>query len=146
MFVWLLTSCVVTALTIGDTVVYFDPYDFDCEWHFSLKVQLCWMIVQGLYILLPIAVIIITNIWIVFIATKHARNRTCLPSKAAVITVSCICWIFIGSYIPFFIRIVVNVPQLFNPIVSINYIANPIVYTITNYRFRCFIKKMIHLN
>ena len=146
--VWLSTGCVVAVLTIGDTIVYFNPDYFDCDWHL-VSLKLYWKISECLYLALPVAVIIIINIWILIIAGRHAKNKTGekLPSKSAVITVSSICWVFVVSYIPILIDLMIDdPPSWFNTLavytLSISVIGNPIIYTITNNRFRCFIKEM----
>jgi hypothetical protein len=70
-----------------------------------------------------------------------------LPGKKAIITVSCVAWAFVISVTPMTIRILLQINQIYiDPcfkIVSIealflNSISNPLIYTITNQRFRNF--------
>ena len=101
---------------------------------------------------MPVVLMTITNIWILFVAAKFAKSRTgeFRPRKAAVITVSSICWIFNVSYIPTFVRMVMDTPSWFTYFavyaLSVSVVGNPIIYTATNNRFRCFVKTIIVVN
>ena len=147
--VWVLNICVVGVLIISDTIVYFNPTELDCSPYLSSKTKIYWMVMYSLYILVPLTMIIITNICILFLAAKRAKKRAGdpFPSISAVITVSCICWVYVASYIPIFIRTVINTPSWFTYFsihsLSVSVTTNPIIYTITNNRFRCFVRRII---
>ena len=148
---WLLTSSIVSILTHYDTIVYFNPYNLDCNWHLHLAshIELYWIIIRCSYILSAMILIITSNICSLLIAAKHVNKRTgeLIPCRSAVLTVSCICWVFVASFIPYFICMFVSVPLWFNTVaentLAISIISNPIIYTLTNNRFRCFIKERV---
>ena len=83
---------------------------------------------------------------------EHKINlRRNLPGKKAIITVSCIAWAFVISVTPMTIRILLQISQVsmdscFKVIsieaLFINSISNPLIYTITNQRFRNFMCKI----
>ena len=106
---------------------------------------------------LPMLIILITNIIILIIVaqTSKARGRRhAIPSKKAVITISLVCWVYIISYIPTAVQISLLSPHhppstwlsLFATYTfSLNIIANPFIYTLTNNRFNRFMKQMFML-
>ena len=149
---WLINIGVVAVLAISDTIVYFDPYEFDCAPYARNRIKLYWTIAYYVYVLIPSILMIITNIWILVVAAKFAKSRTGepLPSKSAVVTVSLICWVYVASYLPIFIRRVMDTPPWFIYFsmyaLSVSFVANPIIYTATNNRFRCFVKRIIVAN
>ena len=89
------------------------------------------------------------------IAGQYHRSRTGVsaPSRAAVLTVMCICWAFILSWLPYlglwicqFLKIS-GVPQTYRLFaehaITINAIINPFIYTATNNTFRVFLADLI---
>ena len=91
---------------------------------------------------LVMTMIFLTNVAILFLAQKHSRSHKSI--RKATLTVSIVCWVFIGSYglwlwywglagakrdVPVLL-VVVGVISM-----QINLVANPFIYSFTNRRF-----------
>ena len=83
--------------------------------------------------------------------TEHANNLKSNNTKA-VITITRVCAVYIISYSPYIVFTMLGVvgvasPMWFNLTLNytagLNVIANWFVYTMTNKRFACFMKKMV---
>lgn len=108
------------------------------------------------FILLPMLVLITANINIIWIVVKSADNTGRRTISRAAVTILYICLAFVVSYIPAFINVLltstlkVDVPTWFIMFAiytkSINSLANPPIYCITNKRFRRFLKSICKPN
>ena len=88
------------------------------------------------------AIIFITNVAILYLAKRHSTGRKSV--QKATLTVSMVCWVFVGSYCPWLgywgllgagkevpdLLIVVGVLSL-----QINLVGNPFIYSFTNKRY-----------
>ena len=103
--------------------------------------------------MLPILTIILTNLGILFIVTKSSLARgTGLPGKNAILTVSCVAWVFVFSTTPTMIRVMLQSRQVPVPLwlylfghqmLFMNAISNPVIYTVTNRGFREFMARIL---
>ena len=85
-----------------------------------------------------------------FVNLNVISGGTLLPRMNTIITISCVCWAFIISYIPTFIVVVMKtidpylIPRWFEIIqlygLSINTTVNFFIYIKTNKRFQNFVK------
>ena len=105
----------------------------------------------------PQILIIACNITILCLVSNHnARRRgrrgRSLPGRRAVITVSCICWLFLVSIAPLNIIAILDgakfdIPvwarHIANKLVNLNVAGNPIIYTAIHSGFRKCIKKLL---
>ena len=165
MMIWVVSGGYVALWTMVFPRVIYAPLILMCV--FSPDVEEQYFMMVGisyvLFILTTMTVIILTNLYILYIATKPGlKSQSASPKlrkpnnkNKAIITISLICWLFITSYLPYAIGVSIEITggiipvwfaYLQNFILSLNVFANPIVYTATNARFLVFMKKTIHLN
>ena len=139
-------------VTVSKTSVYVGSYGLMCV--FSIRDGTYHNISTMVLGLLLICTVLVSNIIILVIAARHGKSSVktgrVRPSRAAVITISCICWAYLLSYAPVILLDVVIDQQDWTKtfsyyMLSINSIVNPIIYTITNVRFRRFMLKLFGL-
>ena len=107
-------------------------------------------IVSGVCIILPLFVIIASNIKLCLIAAETAQRME-KKSHKALVTVCALSGIFVLSWLPWFVAIIVEliipvplaVPLLAHNCIYLNTFANPILYCITNKSFGTYVKKML---
>lgn len=149
---WTTALLYITVLVVGaDMAAFFSPFMLGCG---SVVVKGDWVefkqIAAIVFSFLPIVIILITNIWILWIAGQYTRKHTgqSVPSRSAVTIVACICWSFLLSWTPWVIIWVntlrgAEVAPVFVTIaehfVTINAVINPFIYTATNTSFRRFL-------
>ena len=141
----------VLGYILAGSYVYYLPTDLNCmmthsnkdNFLFSLKISSIVLIV------FPLIVLIVTNVAILWIVAKSTATmgRKAIPNMNTVISIGCICWAFILSYIPTVILYNMSDPPEFMHllkvyILSINTIANPIIYSISNASFRNYLKSI----
>ena len=148
----------VVVLIRSDGYTFYDPYVVSCSPSINYdKNAFAVMIGAIVFLVVPMISTIIANISIVYIASKQAATvgRRCGINEKTIITISSICWGFILSYIPRYIDLCFDVFSIRYPawfeifqiyMLSINVIMNPMIYTITNDKFREYVKHMCTLN
>ena len=71
---------------------------------------------------------------------------------AAVLTVTCVCWLFLISWVPWIIKIFFrsygsNLPVWYSifqqHVLTLNVVLNPVIYTLTNQSFKEVVKKRV---
>ena len=150
---------VVNAVFIMGQYTFFDPYILSCNTS-GLSAepgQLPYTIVcVTLFGGLPVLLIVISNITILYIASKYASRKAGKKgaiSKNAVITVSAVSWVFVVSVTPLCLRAMLQVLQVQMPTwfyimqtesYYLNVACNPIIYTVTNARFKRFITRIVY--
>ena len=150
--IWLISIGNVVSWIVMGMFVYFDPDSICCLPSLLLQTQhnIYLTSLTTVFIITPLLVIVLSNISILYLASQYsaAHNR---PSKNAVLTTSCVAWVFIISVVPVMVR---NVLSLFNigmpswytvmaiQLYSLNIACNPLIYTVTNLRFRNYLKKL----
>ena len=144
---------------IHDGYAFYDPYTLKCVAAWIIRTDehyLISVVSLFLFIVIPLLIIIIANISILYIVDKQARKvgteRT--VKGTTVVTISCICWCFVLSYLPGIVSHILRafdviIPVWFNMLrihsLSLNVVSNPFVYTLTNARFRTFLKRFFRL-
>ena len=106
---------------------------------------------------IPMLVIIICNTTILIISIQYKRRMWRYGSVNtaninAVITVGCVCWMFIISWIPYTVRILAQGQSVILPkwfyifqahVLRLNVVMNPIIYTCTNRSLKTCVKERI---
>ena len=100
-------------------------------------------------VFIPMILIIILNCGMVFTAMGHAKRRAATSaSTRALTTVTCVCGLFIVSVCPYVLVVIVKATGKTIPIsyeilqayiFLLNASGNPILYTLTNRRFKSFL-------
>lgn len=93
-------------------------------------------------------VILTTNIVILCIVGRRSSKVLPIPGLKAIKTVSCICAVYILSYLPLAVGYASNelspsVELTIQYAMSINMICNPIIYSLTNRKFSAFLTQMV---
>ena len=101
------------------------------------------------FLVAPMVITVIANIGIIVIASRYAVTGR--PARVAVLTVSCISWLFLLSVSPVVVRIfLVNMGYTVLPdwylvlqkqMFWLNVTFNPVCYTVTNRHFKEYIMK-----
>ena len=138
-------------LKLLHSYAYYHPEYLNCmESYLSDATVLYALIGCCLSIFAPMFILVSANVIIVYITAKSGgkAGRSVARNRITVLTVSAICWVFILSYGTIMIDVVFGILNLETPTwfkvlcvysLSINVIGNPIVYTITNTRFRRYV-------
>ena len=149
---------VVNAVFIMGQYTFFDPYILGCNTS-GLSAepgQLAYTIVcVTLFGGLPVLLIVVSNVVILYIASKYVRKagKRGAISKNAIITVSAVSWVFVISVTPLCLRAMLQVLQVKMPTwfyimqtesYYLNIACNPIIYTVTNARFKKFITGLVY--
>lgn len=149
---------VVNAVFIMGQYTFFDPYILGCNTS-GLSAepgQLPYTIVcVTLFGGLPVLLIVISNVIILYIASKYGRKagKKGAISKNAIITVSAVSWVFVASVTPLCLRAMLQVLQVQMPTwfyimqtesYYLNVACNPIIYTLTNAKFKGFITRIVY--
>ena len=150
-FLSLIPCSNVLILTISQSIIYFNPHCMCCWATLHDPVGTISMRFSMILILLPMGIILIANIALLIIANKHLKNITghgtkTVPRKA-LITTSCICWSFVISWIPDLFCWIINKEPRFlitfgKYMMALNVVINPVIYSITNNKFRSFLKRL----
>ena len=108
--------------------------------------------VVTMFAIIPLTVILVSNIAIIFVASRHVSygdsksNSLKLPSKSALVTVSSISWLFVISVTPVFVRIILEklghgpLPNWFLVLQKqtfwLNVMFNPVCYSLSCRHFK----------
>ena len=150
---------VVNAVFIMGQYTFFDPYILGCNTS-GLSAEpgqlpytiICVVLFGGL----PVLLIVVSNVIILYIASKYVSKKAGKKgsiSKNAVITVSAVSWVFVISVTPLCLRAMLQVLQVQMPTwfyimqtetYYLNVACNPIIYTLTNARFKRFIMRIVY--
>ena len=152
----LCTVYVMIAVCMGHKA-YFDPYILSCMGSGltdpDIRSIIFCMAAATIFFNIPLLIIVISNIGMLCITSRHRSKRAGQigPGKNALLTVSCISWVFVISVVPYTIRAVIQVfhidaPAWFyvmqNEFYYLNVMFNPVIYSITNVTFRNFLQEM----
>ena len=158
LFVLFLAMCPIVGFILSSSYAFYNVYTLSCIASYYYNEEAVYAILLSIiYIVIPMLVIIITNIAILCVVAKQARTvegRSGI-NQNTIIIISSICWGFILSYVPFFVILCLEVFNFNYPgwcellksyMLSINVIINPIIYTLTNNRFREYLMNICGLN
>ena len=154
---WFMASIPTLYAILSNSTVYYDPYVFSCVSSGYSEDGFIVFILAFIFLGIPILLIIICNIKILIIAVQYkkkmSRERGLSCSNInALITVTCVCWVFIVSWIPYAVRILAeaqstDLPKwffIFQPhVLRLNVVMNPIIYTCTNRSFKTCVKEQV---
>ncbi|KAL5271340.1 hypothetical protein ACHWQZ_G001843 [Mnemiopsis leidyi] len=179
------TGCAYSAILmfgVRDNYAQYQPLRFRCApANFSNpKYKVLNNVLILCVIILPMVIIVTTNLFILFKVTKFRISRdlasleepTCFrlvsfyfsrkrnPQKSpssgnTVLTISLICFVFVASYTPLIVFIVLRsqrdyIPQwfqiFFTHCLSLNITLNPFIYALTNKRFRRFVAERLRVD
>eukprot|EP00116_Pleurobrachia_bachei_P008073 sb/3468335/ len=150
---------VVNAVFIMGQYTFFDPYILACNTSglSADRSQLAYTITcVTLFGGLPVLLIIVSNLTILYIASKYTAKKAgkkAAVSRNAVITVSAVSWVFVISVTPLCLRAMLQVLTVPMPswfyilqveLYYVNVACNPIIYTLTNGRFKRFIWNTVY--
>ena len=142
----------VIFIASGKSNAVYDPRNFSCVTDVVLNHKLLVFSSLLLLAIVPMIITIILNCYSLAYVFFFNHNRCCSSHSTAMITVSSICWVFIMSWIPYIVRVGASITHQELPgwfvivqhdfnILSVT--LNPVIYTITDRRFRMFIKRRL---
>ncbi|XP_063686084.1 galanin receptor 2a-like [Bolinopsis microptera] len=144
----------VIFVTANKSRAIFDVRTLACSTNIGFHHRYLALAALFFFGILPVALTIILNLYTLACAfwITHSTSPAKTYNKQALITVNAICWIFVLSWVPYIIRAIMATLSIPLPLwfytmqYNLNIISltfNPIVYTITNRRFRRFILRRI---
>ena len=150
-----LLSCLCSGyLVISGCYAYFNPKDLLCWPSIGIVADDKQMFVSYYtiaVIAIPMVLTTILNISIaVFVKCNTIKNDSA-PMRRMLLTLSAVVWVFLGSYSCVIVNLVLGFVHTFETqqapwfdllmvyFLSINVVLNPVVYVLTNRRFRQFI-------
>ena len=95
----------------------------------------------------PCSIAIVGN----FFGTIQSKITKCYP-RVALVTITIICWTFVISWLPFVIKVILTSAMDTVPpwiyvfqieMLGLNVTLNPVIYTLTNRRFRDFLVRTV---
>ena len=150
---WIIPLFMQLGYVIGGIYAYFQPNILNCEGSYFANsgITIYTMVILCVFLIIPMIIIITTNVNILYIVTKHSRKvgKCFSANNATAITISSICWGFILSYCPTLIIYCLvfagaKIPIWFhifqNYARAINIVVNPLIYSITNACFRRYLR------
>lgn len=108
-----------------------------------------------MFLIIALLILILAANCLIFIDLYKANRKmnkygTIASSKKAALTISVICWVFISSYLPVIVIMLLDaysnvaIPLWLDIIsqyaISLNVVLNPFIYGVTNKRFWKFVK------
>ena len=156
--IWVLAGLPVVYWAAKGAYSFYDPNVYTCNSSNHLPKQptfLSTKIFSAIYVAMPMIIVFLANLRILYVLIIHSLKigRSLMPHIKTVTTISLICWAFIGSYIPIFVRMILNSLGYRIPIwflhfqvycKSIHVILNPFIYVATNARFRRYIRFRVY--
>ena len=147
---WLLSASnqIIQILAPSNIIIFFDQYSLICR-DSSTTHPVCENTLTIIFVWIPLIILITTNIILLYVVTKYNPKGRKLPNRAALITVTMLCWGFLITYVPWIIWILLVttstaptwLKMFANNCFSLNYFLNPCIYTLTNKRFRDFVTR-----
>ena len=144
----------VIFVAANQSTAIFDVRTLACTTNVGLHHRHLALSALFLFGIVPVTLTINLNLYIlacaIWITPTSPSART--YNKQALITVNAICWIFVLSWVPYVVRAVMTLMSLPLPLwfytmqYNLNIISltfNPIVYSITNRKFRRFLSRRI---
>ena len=107
---WFMASIPTLSAVFYNSSVYYDPYQLACLHSGYSEGGIIIFILVFIFLGIPILLIIICNIKILIIAVQYKKKMSRerglrFSNMNALVTVTCVCWAFIISWIPYAIRI-----------------------------------------
>ena len=155
LIIWLVAMLFpITFLAANKSSAVFDVRTLACTTNVGLHHRYLALSALFLFGILPVTLTIIFNLYTLACAFWITPTKS--PSRSynrqALVTVNAICWIFVLSWVPYLVRAISAVlsrplPYWFYTMqYNLNIISltfNPLVYTITNRKFRRFLSRRI---
>jgi hypothetical protein len=157
---WIASTLPSLASFLSKHTVYYEPIELSCT---SIDYSMAEAPLYGLIavvFVLPMLIILISNIIMLIVSIRHRRRMSRMSSSVsqddgnmrAVLTVTCVCWLFIFSWLPWLIKVLcgssdVDLPDWYfifqAHILTLNVVFNPIIYTYTCKSFREVLKNRV---
>lgn len=153
--IWGFSGLYILLLIVANIEGNFDAQVIGCQGHMAEKGWDRFKHLAGMiFTLIPILIIIVTNVWMLLIAMSYTKQHSQRqrPKLSTVITVSCICWVFTASWLPYLIVwtckfLTIQVNKVWFTVaehaISLNVVLNPFIYTASNKSFRVFVIGLI---
>ena len=160
---WLAGSIFPLICFFLESIIYYEPKEMSCTSSAYAMAGLDWYyLVVGLLFVLPMLVILASNTVMLIVSIRYRRRMARMSSSdaadtsnmTAVLTVTCVCWLFMISWLPWIIVILcesyygVDLPIWFSifqqHLLGFNVVFNPVIYTLTNKSFKAVLKKKVY--
>ena len=157
---WIISCIMPLTSLLLESIIFYDPGEMSCTSTLYATPNFGLYILFFLLFLLPMCVIFISNIAMLVVSIKYRRRMAEITSSgeernmAAVtlLTVTCVCWLFLISWLPWIIKIFFraygsNLPVWYSifqqHVLTLNVVLNPVIYTLTNQSFKEVVKKRV---
>ena len=154
---WSLTLIPTIFAILSNSNVYYEPVVFSCVSSAYPKNEYILFILILILLGVPFILIVFCNIKILIITVQYKKKMSRergvnYRSINALKTVTCVCWVFIMSWIPYAVRILakaqsVQLPKWFfifqQHVFRLNVVLNPMIYTSTNRSFKACVQEHV---
>ena len=151
---WSMASIPTLYVIFSNSTVYYDPFQYSCVSSSFSEDGYIIFILAFIFLGVPMMLIVICNIMILIIAVQDQKKMSQERGMNhyninALITVACICWVFIISWIPYTVIILAEAQSSHLPkwffifqahVLRLHVAMNPIIYTCTNRSFKTCVK------
>jgi hypothetical protein len=159
-FLWIISTPVSLISLVSESTIYYEPTEMSCTSSVYSMAEAPLYVLTGLLFVLPMLIILISNIIMLTVSIRHKRRMSRMSSSVseddgnmrAVLTVTCVCWLFMISWLPWMIRILcgswsISLPDWYfifqAHVLTLNVVFNPIIYTFTCKSFKDVVKKRV---
>ena len=155
---WIISCIMPLTSFFLESVIFYDPAEMSCSSTLYATPNFGLYILFFLLFLLPMCIILISNIAMLIVSIKYRRRMAAMTSSGeernmtAVLTVTCVCWLFLISWLPWILKIFfrsygANLPVWYyifqQHVLTLNVVLNPVIYTLTNQSFKEVVKKRV---
>lgn len=104
---WLIALVPPLVWIILDMFSYYDPHNLSCVSSVYTDPAMRGVAAAGSVLLvgLPLLVVVICNIYLLYVSIAHNKRMGQSLSRVAVVTITIICWTFVISWLPFVIKV-----------------------------------------
>ena len=153
---WMISCIMPLTSFFLESVIFYEPTEMSCSSSvYGIPDYGLLALFFPLFIL-PMCIILISNVFMLVVSIQYQRRMSESSGEdgnmTAVLTVTCVCWLFLISWIPYIVKIFcrtygTNLPIWFfifqAHFLSLNLVLNPIIYTLTNKSFKTVVKKKV---
>lgn len=155
---WIISSIMPLTSYFLESVIFYEPTEMSCSSTVYDMPDYGLLALFFLLFLLPMCTILISNIVMLIVSVRYRRRMSESSGSVedrnmtAVMTVTCVCWLFLVSWLPYIFKIFCRTYSVDLPIgffifqaqfFALNLALNPVIYTLTNKSFKAVVEKRV---
>ena len=155
---WMIACIMPLTSFFLESVIFYEPKEMSCSSSLYDTPNIGLYTLFFLLFVLPLCTIFISNIVMLIVSVRYRRRMVERSGSGedinmrAVLTVTCVCWLFLISWLPWIVKIFyksygAELPAWYfifqAHVLTLNVILNPVIYTLTNRSFQAVVKKRV---